>query len=90
MGTPLKNRVWRGSEKEGTVAELWLASPAIRLLNPFGGSAVGGPECPPFFFRNHRRAEGPWALLHGRGSVGGAKLEVFSASLVGRRTMGTR
>jgi hypothetical protein len=23
---------------------------------------VGGPECPPFFFRHHRRAEGPWAL----------------------------
>jgi hypothetical protein len=38
-----------GSEKEGTVAELWLAPPAIRLLNPFSGGAVGGPERPPFF-----------------------------------------
>jgi hypothetical protein len=41
MGTPLKNPGLEGSEKEGTVGELWLAPPAIRLLNPFGG---GGPQ----------------------------------------------
>ncbi len=50
-GHSLEKPGLEGSEKEGT-----------RLLNPFGGSAVGGPECPPFFFRHHRRAEGPWAL----------------------------
>ncbi len=62
LGRSVEKPGLEGSEKEGTVAELWLASPAKHLLNPFGGGAVGGPECPPFFFRHHRRAEGPWAL----------------------------
>jgi hypothetical protein len=48
-----------GSEKEGTVAELWLAPPAIRLLNPLGGGAVRIPECLLFFFHDHWWAARP-------------------------------
>jgi hypothetical protein len=49
-GHSLEKPGLEGSEKEGTVAELWLASPAIRLLNPFGGGAVGTRSVPPFSF----------------------------------------
>jgi len=58
-----------GSEKEGTL-----------LLNWFGGSAVGSPECPLFFF-GRRRAQN--ALSCG-GRLGSAKRseEGFEAAFV--------
>jgi hypothetical protein len=54
-----------GSEKEGTVAELWLASTAIRLLNPFGGSAGGRPGVSPLFLSPSSAGRRPMdALLY--------------------------